>query len=253
MFIQSVSTQFSVASAAAFQALWSPVSVLCFFTYPLKQAAQVFLPQMLSGSSKENTIAGSPKSKEFLKVLASLSTILGVALASFGVLLAQTPSLFTSDATLFPIIRGFAPYVAAVLPILGAAQVMEGVLLGTGDLSFLSRSQLLVSREKIHFCCTQNTIAPALPPAPLPSLRRPPSLPSSSKPPHIAPPCTTTAPQNVLATAAALWLTKSAGMGINLTWLLFIVFAGSRAMQAFARVFVTRRPWREDSDVCATI
>ena len=39
--IQSLSTQFTVAAAAAFQALWSPLQVLCFMTYPLKQAAQV--------------------------------------------------------------------------------------------------------------------------------------------------------------------------------------------------------------------
>ena len=40
--IQSLGTQFSVASTAAFQALWNPVSFLSFCTYPLKQAAQVF-------------------------------------------------------------------------------------------------------------------------------------------------------------------------------------------------------------------
>ena len=45
--VQSLSTQFSVAAAAAFQALWTPVAVLTFATYPLKQAAQVFLPMPL--------------------------------------------------------------------------------------------------------------------------------------------------------------------------------------------------------------
>jgi Na+-driven multidrug efflux pump len=41
LLIESLSTQFGVLSAGAFRALWSPLSVLCFFTYPLKQAAQV--------------------------------------------------------------------------------------------------------------------------------------------------------------------------------------------------------------------
>ena len=52
VFIQSVSTQFNVASAAAFQALWSPMSVLCRFTYPLMQSAQVFLPTLIQGEDQ---------------------------------------------------------------------------------------------------------------------------------------------------------------------------------------------------------
>ena len=79
--------------------------------------------------------------------------------------------------------------------------MLEGVLLGTGDLSFLSKSQ-----------------AP-----------------------------------NVLATAVALWLTKRMGMDINLTWVLFIVFATSRALQAAVRVFVTKPPWREGRSVCKSL
>ena len=39
--IESLATQFTVTSTAAFQALWAPLGVLGFFTYPLKQAAQV--------------------------------------------------------------------------------------------------------------------------------------------------------------------------------------------------------------------
>ena len=41
MMIESLATQFTVTSTAAFQALWAPLGVLGFFTYPLKQAAQV--------------------------------------------------------------------------------------------------------------------------------------------------------------------------------------------------------------------
>ena len=137
--IQSLSTQFSVASAAAFQALWTPVSVLAFATYPLKQAATVFLPKMLSDGAQ---VGGEPKSREFLKVLASLSSGMGVTLAAVAVWLARTPALFTTDATLWPTITSFSPYVAAVLLVLGFAQVLEGVLLGTGDLDYLSWSQL---------------------------------------------------------------------------------------------------------------
>merc|ERR1711871_1197250 len=42
LIIESLSTRFGVMSAAAFRALWSPLAVLGFFTYPLKQAAQVY-------------------------------------------------------------------------------------------------------------------------------------------------------------------------------------------------------------------
>ena len=103
-------------------------------------AAQVFLPRLLYAD--EQSIGGTPKSKEFLRVLATLSSGCGLILAVLGVALAHSPALLTADAALWPIIRSFAPYVAAGMLVLGFAQVLEGVLLGTGDLAFLSWSQL---------------------------------------------------------------------------------------------------------------
>ena len=138
--VASLSAQFSVASTAAFQALWNPTSVLGFATYPLKQAAQVFLPPMLAGP--DQTVGGAPKSREFLKVLASLASVCGVVLSTSVLALASRPSLFTPDAGIHPLITSFGPLAAAGLLAVGFAQVLEGVLLGTGDLAFLSWSQL---------------------------------------------------------------------------------------------------------------
>ncbi len=141
LLIESLSTHFGVLNAGAFRALWSPLSVLCFFTYPLKQAAQVFLPQILSAPRGEDTVGGEPKVKEFIKVLADLSAWLGVALSVIAIGLTRNPQLFTTDPALWPTMRSFEPYVAALLPVLGVAQVFEGTLIGSDDMKFLSWSQ----------------------------------------------------------------------------------------------------------------
>jgi Na+-driven multidrug efflux pump len=197
--IQSLSTQFNIASAAAFQAIWTPVSVLAFATYPLKQAAQVFLPPLLTRTGTR-TVGGEPMSKEFLKVLVNLCGACSAVLAATGIFLASRPALFTADAALWPLIASFAPYVGAILLMMGFAQVLEGVLLGTGDLSFLSCSQL----------------------------------------------------GNVLAAVMCLLATRAAGLAIHGTWLVFLAFITSRALQASIRVFVAKRPWDDASIECTT-
>lgn len=142
LIIESLSTRFGVMSAAAFRALWSPLAVLGFFTYPLKQAAQVYLPKILSEPKESSTIGGKTKIKEFIKVLATLSTVSGIGLSVISIILTRNPQLFTADKDLWPMMKSFQPYVATVLPILGIAQVLEGVLIGSDDLSALSLAQI---------------------------------------------------------------------------------------------------------------
>ena len=198
--IQSMSTQFTVAASAAFQALWSPLQVLCFATYPLKQAAQVFLPRIQADAETNGpaTVGGEPKARELLKVLATLSTACGLFLAAFGGCLAIRPSFLTPDPLLWPMIASFAPLVPWPLLILGFAQVLEGYLLGAGDLNFLSASQI----------------------------------------------------GNVLAACVAASFTRSRGMGIHGTWIVFLAFLASRATQAAIRVFLIRQPWKQDAAYC---
>ena len=145
LIVESLSTRFGVMPAAAFRALWSPLSVMGFFTYPLKQAAQVFIPPMLN-EAKDNpekaTIGGQPMIKEFVKVLSLLSTVSGIVLSGTSILLTRNPQWFTTDQGLWPILRSFSPYVAPILPLLGFAQVLEGVLIGSDDLHFLSLTQI---------------------------------------------------------------------------------------------------------------
>jgi Na+-driven multidrug efflux pump len=232
----SLSTQFSVASAAAFQALWTPFSVLCFASYPLKQAAQahrpaaqlrcpaaplarpprrgvvqrcqtaclrshihahahathawqVFLPRILG--EEQPTVGGAPKAREFTRMLAGLAGACGVGLALAGAGLACHPACLTADASLWPLVTSFAPYVAAALLVMGGAQAFEGVLLATNDLGFLSISQLV----------------------------------------------------NGLAAIGCLGLSK--GAGIHGAWIVLLAFMASRALQAVLRVFVVQRPWAE--------
>ena len=154
LIIESLSTRFGVMSAAAFRALWSPLAVLGFFTYPLKQAAQVYLPKIFSEPRENSMVGGNAKIKEFIKVLATLSTVSGVSLSALSILLTRNPQLFTADRDLWPVMKSFQPYVATVLPVLGIAQVLEGVLIGSNDLSALSLAQIgniSVSALVMHF------------------------------------------------------------------------------------------------------
>jgi putative MATE family efflux protein len=138
--VVSLSTQFSVASAAAFQALWTPVAVLQFASYPLKQVGQVFLPRLLA--DEDQTIGGESKTKQFTKTVTQLSLMSAGVLAAASVAIAHAPWLLTADATIWPMITSFAPFVAASLLVVGPAQVLEGILLACNDLKFLSWSQL---------------------------------------------------------------------------------------------------------------
>jgi len=141
MLIQSLGTQFSVASTAAFQALWNPVNFLCFFCYPFKQVAPVFLPGLLKNETP--AVGGSPKSLEFLRVLTGIAFFTSLALAAVGVGFTMSPGIFSQDSSLWPEIRTFAPFVAVAIALVPHAQALEGVLLGIGDLAFLSRMQIL--------------------------------------------------------------------------------------------------------------
>mmetsp|Transcript_6558 Transcript_6558/g.11881 ORF Transcript_6558/g.11881 Transcript_6558/m.11881 type:complete len:480 (+) Transcript_6558:47-1486(+) len=130
--IQAAGAQFTVGATAAFQSLWNPTSFLTFVTYPLKQAAAVFLPTLKP-----------QETREFLTVLLNIAWPLGLVIAGAEALCAASPAAFTGDVALHATIRGFGPPVAAAALILPFAQVGEGTLLGTGDLGFLSRTQIM--------------------------------------------------------------------------------------------------------------
>ena len=76
-------------------------------------------------------------------MLINLALACGSVLAASALALANAPGLFTRDVTIWPLIRSFGPFAALALIGMGYAQVLEGVLLGTGDLAFLSWSQVL--------------------------------------------------------------------------------------------------------------
>jgi hypothetical protein len=49
-----------------------------------------------------------------------------------------------------------------------------------------------------------------------------------------------------------LLATRAAGLAIHGTWLVFLAFITSRALQASIRVFVAKRPWDDASIECTT-
>ena len=139
--IQSMGTQFSVAATAAFQALWNPTTFLTFVTYPLKQAAAVFLPAL--ASERPEDVGGRPKTQQFLLMLMTCAWPLGLALGGASYACANAPHVFAQDRSLDATIRSFGPLVAGAACLLPFVQISEGTLLGTGDLGFLSRTQIL--------------------------------------------------------------------------------------------------------------
>ena len=97
---------------------------------------------MLSIINDKNIIGGRLKTKEFLKVLSSISLQTGIFLSLAAFSLAQSPQLFTTDKTLYTTIKSFAPIVAIIFPLFGITQACEGTLAGIGDLKFLSYMQI---------------------------------------------------------------------------------------------------------------
>ena len=138
--VQVLGSRFSVASTAAFQALWTPAAFIFFMSYPLKQAAAVFLPAL--ATEPDQTVGARPKSKEFVKVLCGLGVQVGLVMGALTWACAQSPAIFTPDASLHATIRSFAVPAAAASLILPFSQLAEGALLGAGDLGFLGASQI---------------------------------------------------------------------------------------------------------------
>lgn len=104
-------------------------------------STQVFLPGIATDATQ--TIGARPKSREFLKVLGTLAVAISATLSAAAVGFAKAPHLFTPDTALWPTIDSFAPFVAVSAAILPFGQVLEGILLGSGDLTYLSKSQFL--------------------------------------------------------------------------------------------------------------
>lgn len=152
--IQSLGTQFTVASTAAFQAIWSPLSFIGFSAFPLKQAAQVFLPGVLK--EEPRTVGGRSKTYEFFKLLTLLASVYGVLITAASAACAGLPALLTQDAMLWPMIKSFTPLVSVAMALLPFAIAFEGVLLGMGDLKFLAKCQFLnIVTAIATFCITK--------------------------------------------------------------------------------------------------
>ena len=115
LIIESLSTRFGVMSAAAFRALWSPLAVLGFSPTLSSRPHKSTYPRY-SRAKESSTIGGKAKIKEFIKVLATLSTVSGIGLSVTSTILTRNPQLFTADKDLWPMMKSFQPYVATVLP-----------------------------------------------------------------------------------------------------------------------------------------
>jgi len=152
--IQSLGTQFSVAATAAFQAIWSPLAFIGFSVFPLKQAAQVFMPGVLREEPK--TVGGKAKSFEFFKVVTLLASVYGVFITMASAACAGLPALLTQDIALWPMIKSFKPFVSIAMAVLPFAIAFEGVLLGMGDLKYLAQCQILnIVTAIATFCLTK--------------------------------------------------------------------------------------------------
>ncbi|CAE8583985.1 unnamed protein product, partial [Polarella glacialis] len=134
---QAAATKLDVVSCAAQQPVWAVWCVFCFATFPLNQAATVFLPR-----------AGGPQAARHLgKLILGLAFGFGLVMAScHGFLAGVTPGLLAKDSTLWPTIRTLALPGAIALILCGISQVLEGILLT------LKQSKFLACCHGVNFC-----------------------------------------------------------------------------------------------------
>jgi len=138
--LSATAAMLDVVSCAAHQAAWATWSVFCMVSFPLSQAAQVFLTEELA------TTGPGPGARRLVRLIVGLALALGCCLAVLcGGTLAFAPSAFVHDARLWPLMRAVAPHAAMSLVLTGSAQALEGVLIATCDTRFLSVAQIVNS------------------------------------------------------------------------------------------------------------
>lgn len=134
---QASATTLDVLSCAAHQAVWAVWSVFTMVTYPLSQAAQVFLTEDLS------LRRGRRSALRLVRLILGIALTWGCALALIcGALLTVVPSALVRDAQLLPLMKAIAPHACMSLVLAGSVQVLEGVMMAIGDTRCLAAAQL---------------------------------------------------------------------------------------------------------------
>jgi putative MATE family efflux protein len=134
-------TTLGVISLASHQVLVSIFFLACKFGDAVSQTAQAYLPACLAPSAEASGPSGTTAvAQKLSSTLFSLSTVLGVTVASIAYVVAtRLPTLFTTDAAVIAKIARVSPLIGAALLIHPACMCAEGLLLGARELPFLAR------------------------------------------------------------------------------------------------------------------
>ena len=116
---------------AAHQAVWTTYTISSFATSTLEQTALAFLPQAHAGAER----------RALVQVTRGMGLAMGVALgaACCGIAL-LAPWLFTADAAVQAQMARVAPFVGAVMVVVGLDVSAVAVLISMGFSRYLARS-----------------------------------------------------------------------------------------------------------------
>jgi len=138
MLISAAATQLTVTSCAAHQAVWAVWSVLCFCSFPLQQAAQVFL-------TEEITHWGHGKgSQRLIGLLLKIAGVFGMLLGCIcGGMTAFAPGMVAGDPRLWGIMKSVAPLAFASMLVCPSTMCLDGILMAMNKSRYLMFSQAL--------------------------------------------------------------------------------------------------------------
>jgi len=147
LMLQSLSTTFSTATCAAHQAMWSGWAILSFCGTPLEQCAQVFLPTYLRADDKADKegkkgVVRRRSSAQFIQVLVTVAGVTGLFLGLIAAGIPYVPQFFTKDASLYPIMQSFAPFMFLSIFTAPFTISLDGVMMALNDVKYLLKCQV---------------------------------------------------------------------------------------------------------------
>lgn len=139
--LNTVATWLDVAACAAHQAMYQPWSLAGTVSFPLQQAAQVFLQAELPDGSSTPRTNDLVEASSLIRCLMRMAFSCGLASGCICLALSTQPWLLTVNQDVWPNLRSIGPCVFGALIFQVPAMTLDGILMTIGEAGFLMKCQ----------------------------------------------------------------------------------------------------------------
>lgn len=141
--LNTVATWLEVAACAAHQAMYQPWSLAGTVSFPLQQAAQVFLQAELPDGFSTPRANDLAEASSLIRCLMRMAFGCGLASGCVCFALSAQPWLLTATQDVWPNLRSVGPCVFGALIFQVPAMTLDGILMTIGEAGFLMKCSLV--------------------------------------------------------------------------------------------------------------